>query len=177
MRTLAQDEREVLRAVIGYIEKDRVEPRPAISLLSLELLEEDEPDFVPDAVYAAKEKGIRFPAKTYADVLPRNRTRVALAPLVGDDSPARWITEAQLDSMDAARRDDMNGDIRVLGEMFPGATSMHWLSRPGFDPGRRHAAVAYGWNCGDLCGTVGLYLLERRAGRWRVIDRIVTLVS
>jgi hypothetical protein len=175
VRTLAQDEREVLRAVIRHMQTADSVPAPVIASISMEL-DRDSRYLFPDAD-ALQEERIRFPPEVFPDVMQRNRMRVSLATLVGDGTGARWITDAQIDSMTTARATDLKGEMRVLGQMFSGARSMSWLSRPGFDEPRSHASVAYGWNCGDLCGTAGVYLLERRAGRWHVIERVGMLVS
>lgn len=176
VRTLARDEREVLRAVIQHLQTEDSVSAPVVAAVSMELDPMDDESLLPDKE-ALAEEDVRFPLEVFPDVMRRNRRRVPLPRLMGGDAGAQWITEAQIDSLNAARRDDLNGDMRLLGQLFPGARSMSWLSRPGFDESRRHASVAYGWNCGDLCGTAGVYLLQRRAGRWHVIEEIVTLVS
>lgn len=182
LRTLEQDERDVLLAVIRYMQTEEDgEPAPVVAAISMEITAEDD-YLLPDAE-ALKEEAemreieIRFPPEVFPDVLRRNRRRVPLARLTGEGSGVRWITQAQMDSVESARRRERAAEMRVLGQMFPGARSINWLSRPGFDEPRRHASVAYAWNCGDLCGAAGVYLLERRGGRWQVVERLTMVVS
>jgi hypothetical protein len=181
-RMLEQDEREVLLAVIRYMQTEEGgEPAPVLAALSMEITAED--DYLLPDEDALKEElefmelQIHFPVEVFPDLLRRNRTRVPLARLIGGDVGVRWISEAQVDSVNAANTGGLNAEMQLLARMYPGARAMHWLSRPGFDEPRRHASVAYGGNCGDLCGTAGVYLLEYRDGRWRVIERLPMLVS
>lgn len=182
LRTLEQDERDVLLAVIRYMQTEEGgEPAPVLAALSMEITAEDahllpDAEVLEEAVEVEEIEG-RFPLEVFPDLLRRNHARVPLARLIGDGAGVRWITQAQEDSLESARSRELTAEMRLLGQMFPGAESINWLSRPGFDEPRRHASVAYAWNCGDLCGAAGVYLLERRSGRWHVRDRMAMMVS
>ncbi len=182
LRTLQQDEREVLRAVIRHMQADKDEPErePAIVDGSMEIMRDYH--LFPDAEALREEAQMsdvefRFPLEVFPDVIRRNQRRASLAQLVGEATGARWVSQLQMDSLDAAERRELNATRRLLAQMHPGARSVNQLSRPGFDEPRRYAAVAYGYSCGDLCGAAGVYLMERRDGRWRVITRIPMIVS
>jgi hypothetical protein len=176
LRTLEQDEREVLLAIIQHMESEDDDSNPVLGMMTMEALAGAE-HLIPDAE-ALREVGIRFPMKVFPDVMRRNRQSVPLRPLIGESARVRWITKAQEDSARAASGPGVRAGSPVLERIYPGLDGINWLSRPGFDEARTHAAVVYGWWCpGGLCGTAGIYLLERRAGGWRVIQRVGMLIS
>jgi hypothetical protein len=175
-RTLQQDEHEVLLAIIQHMESEDGDPNPVFGVMTMEDLAEAD-YLIPDAEILEEEK-IRFPMEVFPDLLRRNGGSVPLRPLIGDSTRVRWITQAQQNSLQAANGPGVSAGSPVLERIYPGLRSTNWLSRPGFDEPRTHAAVAYGWWCpGGLCGAAGIYLLERRGGRWRVVHRLAMLVS
>lgn len=175
-RTEPQDERDVLLAIIRHMQVEDGEPNPVLGVMTMELSAEDD-YLLPDAE-TLKEEEIRFPLEVFPDLMRRNRRSVPLRPVIGENARVRWITKAQEDSVLAANGPGVRAGSPELERIYPGLRGIDWLSRPGFDEPRTHAAVAYGWWCpGGLCGAAGVYLLERRGGRWKVIRRMAMVVS
>lgn len=182
-RTLEQDERDVLLAVVRHMQTEEGGgPAPILAPLTMEITEEED-WLILDAEALKEEAEFNeiepdFPPEVFPDLLQRNRRGVPLARLIGDPAGVRWISEAQKDSAMAADGPGVRAGSPVLERIYPGLTSIDWLSRPGFDEPRRHASVAYAFWCpGGLCGGGGVYLLEYRRGEWRVITRMATIVS
>ena len=173
-RTAEQDEREVLLAIIRYMAAEDGD-HPVLGMMTMEDLGDS--DLIPDAEILEEEE-IRIPLEVFPDLVRRNERSVPLRPLIGESARVRWITQAQFDSLNAADGPGVRAGSPVLERIYADLQSVNWLSRPGFNEARTHASVAYAFWCpGGLCGAAGLYLLERRSGRWRVIRRMAMIVS
>jgi hypothetical protein len=55
--------------------------------------------------------------------------------------------------------------------------SHYTVSRVGFDGTRKQAIVFVVHHCGPLCGEGMAYVLEKRSGRWRIVESIQEWVS
>jgi hypothetical protein len=51
------------------------------------------------------------------------------------------------------------------------------VSRVGFNTARDEAVVYMSYSCGDLCGKALLIALQRRAGRWYIVERRLVWIS
>jgi hypothetical protein len=171
---IEQDERDVLLAVIRHFQdRDPGAQKPVVQWFSMGPIRDN---LLPRA-QNLETAGIRFPMEVFPDLVRRSGTPVAVRSLIGDSTRARWLTPAQADSLKSARVQSITGVLVRLREMHPGAGFFTSLSRAGFDERRSHAAVAYASACGGLCGSAGVVLLERRRGRWRVLEQVPMLVS
>jgi hypothetical protein len=77
---------------------------------------------------------------------------------------------------------DVNSIINAKGqksfaEWFPGAGGIISLSRVGLDPRLDEALVATSFICGGLCGSGNRYVLRKRNGSWRVVNKWRVWVS
>jgi hypothetical protein len=115
-----------------------------------------------------------FAYSAIADLHPVARTSIPLAPRLGALPGVRWMTDADRTHLFA---DGIEVAERRLRTQFPGARSFIGISRVGFDPERRHAAVAESMWCGGLCGEYRFRLLRRGPDGWKVVGTVVVMVS
>lgn len=179
-RTLAQDERDVLLATIEHLanveeydstgEVRSVRRSPVVAE---SITQPVEPYVIPDGE-TLRDQEIRFPAEAFVDLVQRARSPRPLAALIGDVPGVLLISPARIDVIQSVQG-GINAPMETFRKLYPGATEIQSISRPGFDEPRRHAAVQTGFWCGSLCGAVGIVLLEHRDGRWRVMDRVNTV--
>jgi len=58
-------------------------------------------------------------------------------------------------------------------DRYPGARGIIEFKRLAIDPTGRFALLDYGHGCGFLCGDYGYVLLEKRDGRWIILQRVI----
>ncbi|MBB4638699.1 hypothetical protein [Longimicrobium terrae] len=172
-RTLEQDERDVLLAVLEdlsnakeYDSTGKVIGVRRLLILAASVTTPAERYMMPDD-RTLREQGIRFPGEVFPDLLRRTRSPLSLATLSADSTRFRLLSIARIDSV-RSTPGGINASGERLRQLYPGAASIQFLSRPGFDEQRRHAAVLQSYWCGNLCGGGGLLLLKYRDGQWRV---------
>ena len=78
-------------------------------------------------------------------------------------------------------RPDYQGPIAgfwaELARKYPGAWGVTILSKVGFNRSRSEALVWVHQWCGDSCRSIENIFLKKTAGRWRVVERIPSVVS
>lgn len=87
--------------------------------------------------------------------------------------PVRLVSRTSLDSIFRAKGDGW----RRFYTRFPGSSGTISLSRVGFSADGTVAVLTVDHVCGFLCGEGHVVRLERRDGRWRVVDSQTTWVS
>jgi hypothetical protein len=70
-----------------------------------------------------------------------------------------------------------NKEEKSFEELFPGAPGIISFSHVGFDSGLHEAIVSTSFVCGGLCGTGHRYVLKKKWGKWRVVNKWITWVS
>ena len=114
-----------------------------------------------------------FPESPITDFEARNRAPVAIPPRLSTRTPVRRL---RLGTFNPSGGDHDEAYAKLRTEHAP-AIHLYALSRPGFDPERRHAVIATAAGCGGLCGEGQVVLLERGPGGWRVTARVTTWES
>ena len=68
-------------------------------------------------------------------------------------------------------------DAKQFNQLFSGASGIISFSHVGFDSRLNEAIVSVSFVCGGLCGTGHRYILKRKWGRWKVVNKWIVWVS
>jgi len=90
------------------------------------------------------------------------------------DLPRTFISPGSVSFNLAPTRENRN---KSFEQLFPGADGIISFSHVGFDTSLDEAIVSTSFVCGLLCGSGHIYVLQKRYGRWKVVNAWMIWIS
>jgi hypothetical protein len=116
-------------------------------------------------------------AETRSDFDAKSKNECPLKENWGDTTLYKTFPHNEYRQLFDRKRLKKHDGWKEFYEKHPKAAGFWTFSRPGYNSDRDEALLYVAHNCGWLCGTGHLYLLAKKNGQWKVINRLFLWIS
>jgi hypothetical protein len=175
---LSDEDYSVFTAVLKGGLATRMDPKkswPGKEIFVVNLTEKIDENHRDDWSAGSKSKPVPS-EETRSDYEARSKYRCRLKPGWGDPHLYKPLASEEMPRYVNRGGKHIDG-WQEFYRSHPKAAGVWKFSRPGYNSARNQALLYVIHDCGMLCGTGQMYLLEKEHGRWKVKNRLLLWIS